>query len=292
MNRVDRLLGTPDVSLWRFDHPPDLEHSDPECEVSPFDAISFVEAGSFEVRIERRTLHFEPGSLFVTSRGLEFSCAHAEDVPTDRCLTVAFDERAVEDLLSADVPRLGPPTAVPSPRDEFLLARLRRCGPSDQIRLELLAGSLYQSIAGRGGPASTAPKPRKSGRGAPVGVGDELGRRVDRAIERIEADYGDLLCLRDLASTAGLSPFHFARVFRDTTGLPPHRYLTAVRLRHAADRLRQGAAVTETCFDVGFGSLSHFITAFRARFGVLPSSAARGARVPTVLASVRGPSSS
>jgi AraC-like DNA-binding protein len=152
--------------------------------------------------------------------------------------------------------------------------------------LELLAGSLYQSIARRGAGGVGG---RKSGAMA-AGVRDELARRVDRAIERIEVDYGDLLCLRDLASTAGLSPFHFARVFRDATGLPPHRYLTAVRLRHAADRLRQGAAVTETCFDVGFGSLSHFITAFRARFGVLPSSAARGARVPTVLASVRGSS--
>ena len=109
MNRVDRLLATPDVTLWRFDHPPDHEHSDPEREVSPFDSINLVEAGHFDIQIEDRRYRFAPGSLFVTSRGLEFSCSHDQEKPTDRCLTVAFDEWAVEDLRSADVPRLARP---------------------------------------------------------------------------------------------------------------------------------------------------------------------------------------
>jgi len=68
-----------------------------------------------------------------------------------------------------------------------------------------------------------------------------------------------------------MSPFHFARLFRETTGTPPHRYLVSVRLREAARRLRQGARVTDACFDVGFGNLSHFVRAFRRTFGVSPS---------------------
>jgi AraC family transcriptional regulator len=77
-----------------------------------------------------------------------------------------------------------------------------------------------------------------------------------------------------------MSPYHLSRVFRNVTGIAPHRYLTAVRLRHAAAMLRRGASVTYTCYATGFGSLSHFITAFGRRFGVSPSAVARGARLP------------
>ena len=57
--------------------------------------------------------------------------------------------------------------------------------------------------------------------------------------------------------SVGVSPFHFARIFRELTGLPPHAYLCRVRLRHAAHHLREGMLVTETCFNSGFQNLSH-----------------------------------
>src|SRR2546422_820605 len=79
------------------------------------------------------------------------------------------------------------------------------------------------------------------------------------------------LNLRGLARSAGMSPFHFARVFRELTDVPPHRYLVAVRLRAAVERLRQGESVTDTCFAVGFNSLGHFIEMFRRTYGVSPS---------------------
>jgi AraC-like DNA-binding protein len=86
-----------------------------------------------------------------------------------------------------------------------------------------------------------------------------------------------------------MSVYHFARVFREMTGLPAHRYLTAVRLRHAAQRLDEGDSVTHTCYAVGFASLSHFVTAFRKRFGVAPSAAAKGARYALLHASLASP---
>jgi AraC-like DNA-binding protein len=72
-------------------------------------------------------------------------------------------------------------------------------------------------------------------------------------------------------------------------GTPPHRFLTGVRLRHAARLLDQGAAVTFTCYEVGFGSLSHFVTAFRKRFGVVPSAARGGVPLHTLRAGVSSP---
>jgi len=68
-----------------------------------------------------------------------------------------------------------------------------------------------------------------------------------------------------------MSPFHFARVFRELVGTPPHRYLLTVRLARAAALLREGTTVTDTCFAVGFGNFSHFIRLFRRTFGVSPS---------------------
>jgi len=90
-------------------------------------------------------------------------------------------------------------------------------------------------------------------------------------------------------AAAGLSPYYFARAFQRFVGVPPHRYLTGVRLRHAARLLDQGAAVTYTCYEVGFGSLSHFVTAFRRRFGVLPSAARRGSPIPPLRAGLSAP---
>ena len=56
-------------------------------------------------------------------------------------------------------------------------------------------------------------------------------------IEKIESDAAQVLTLDDLASEAGLSPFHFVRAFRRTTGLAPHRYLLARRMDLAKNRV-------------------------------------------------------
>ncbi len=70
--------------------------------------------------------------------------------------------------------------------------------------------------------------------------------RVDRAKELIDSGYADALSLTTIAREVGMSTFHFARVFRELEGQPPHRYLTAVRLSEAAARLREGATVSPT----------------------------------------------
>jgi AraC family transcriptional regulator len=279
MNRVALLLRTPAVALWSFDHPPTALHEDPEYEVASQESISFVEEGSFEVRVGGKHWRLAPDTLFVATRGMRFSCKHDCDTPTDRCLSVTYDEQTVEDLRAADVPALRPPLAHSSARQRYLGRRLRSCGPGHELRLELLAGALFESLT-------------RSGASPPVGVegrASPLVPWIDRAVELIEAEFGRPLTLRELAGAAGLSTFHFARAFRELTGLPPHRYLMAVRLSHAAALLEQGAGVTYTCFEVGFGSLSHFITAFRQRFGIIPSDVRRGVRYPALRSSLRAP---
>jgi len=279
MNRVSPQLGTPAVSLAHFDHPPGLEHCDPDHEVAAADSISFVQAGEFDMIVGGRRWRFLPGMMFVATRGMQFACRHEKGRTDDLCLSVAFGEQAVEDLRSAGIPPLVAPAAHLTRRARYLRHRLASCERGDEIRLELLSAALYESLA-----AGDQGTPRRHEPGATA-----VMRRIDRAVERIEQDYARPLSLDHLASTAGMSSFHFARVFRELVGMPPHRYLTAVRLRHAVARLEQGATVSATALDVGFGSLGHFITAFRKRFGVVPSAARRGVRLPSMRAAVSAP---
>lgn len=280
MNRHAVLLRTPAVALVEFDHPVGAEHSDPDHEVSAQESISFVEDGTFHAHVDDAHWTLGPGTLFVTRPGFAFSCRHADDVPTDRCLTVSYSEHAVEDLMRVDLPPLRPPLARMSARRQFLRHRLRSCGAGDEVRLELLAGALFESV--------TANRPS-----APARMDSQLTplmRRIERAVQLIETDYARALTLGDLAAAAGLSTFYFARAFQRFVGVPPHRYLTGVRLRHAATMLDQGAAVTFTCYEVGFGSLSHFVTAFRKRFGVVPSAVRRSGPVHVLRAGLSAPS--
>lgn len=278
MNRVALLLQTPAASLAGFDHPPG-PHTDPEREVAPDHTISFVDEGTFDVEVEGRSWRLEPGSLFVTATGLEFSCRHDCDLPTDRCLSISYAPRTVEDLQLADVPPLRPPLVELSPQRAWLRRRLESCTPGEEVRFELLAGALFESVAA----------PRPSGSHPQGSQLSALTWRIDRAVDLIEADYGRTLTLTDLAEAAGLSAFHFARAFRSLTGLPPHRYLTAVRLRHAVRLLQGGAGVTYTCYEAGFGSLAHFITAFRKRYGIAPSAVRSKDGVSTIRSALSPP---
>src|SRR6185295_1976459 len=195
MNRVAVVLETPAVTLQEFDHPEGDVHYDPDHEVSLHDSISFVEDGTFGAHVDDEHWELKPGTLFLTRRGMPFACRHADEVPTDRCLTVMYSETAVEDLMRADLPALRPPIARMSARRQYLRHRLRSCVRGDEIRLELLAGALFESLAAN----------RQS---APARVDvciTPLMRRIDRAVQLVETDYSRGLTLRDLALAAGLS---------------------------------------------------------------------------------------
>jgi AraC-like DNA-binding protein len=203
--------------------------------------------------------------LFVTTRAIAFACRHGEECPGDRCLSVSYTPAAVEDLRTAGLPALRAAAVRGTARQRFLRHRLRACAPGDGLRAELLAGSLYESMFDRAAADAAAVRAEPS----------DVVRRVARAADLADAEHARPLALAELAAAAGMSRYHFARTFTRLAGLPPHRYLTAVRLRAAAHRLAQGASVTDTCHAVGFASLSHFVTTFRRRFGVTPAAFAR-----------------
>lgn len=264
MNVVTPLARTPAVSVETFAHPPGIEHRDPELEHAASHSVSFVEAGSFRLRLAGAWHEVTPAQIFAATPGLEFACAHADESPRDRCLTVRYAEAAVESLRSAGAAPAPRPLLGLTNRQAYLRCELQ-AEAGDEARTETLAGDLYWSLG-----APTSPRARfRPGQLA------WYAARLRRAKEMIAAHYAEPLALSFLAREAGMSLYHFARVFGELEGESPHQYLLGVRLASAALRLRQGASVTEACYAAGFGSLSHFTTTFRRRFGVRPSTFAR-----------------
>jgi AraC family transcriptional regulator len=97
------------------------------------------------------------------------------------------------------------------------------------------------------------------------------GRRLGRVLDLIEARLGSEISLDELAAEACLSPFHFARRFREATGKTPHRYVTERRIEVAKERLARGyASLVDISLDTGFGSQANFNRVFRKVTGLTP----------------------
>ena len=88
----------------------------------------------------------------------------------------------------------------------------------------------------------------------------------------IETHLHEQIPLATLAKLVRLSPFHFARLFKQSFGEPPHRYVTRRRIERAKHMLARGErSVAEIGFDVGFGESSSFTAAFRKMTGTTPA---------------------
>ncbi|WP_320426976.1 AraC family transcriptional regulator [Roseateles agri] len=93
--------------------------------------------------------------------------------------------------------------------------------------------------------------------------------KVKRAMESRMAEACDL---RLLARLVGLSEGHFARAFKQSVGVPPHRYLLKLRVEAAADLIRSSdRSLTDVSLEVGFSDQSHFTRTFSREMGETPS---------------------
>jgi AraC family transcriptional regulator len=109
-------------------------------------------------------------------------------------------------------------------------------------------------------------------RGEPGPAGELRPGAVDVVAEYTRAHLADVITLDGLAGAVSLSPYHFARSFRATTGMTPHAFVTEHRLMVARDRLQRGnASVTGIALSVGFSNISHFRRLFRRRYGLTPA---------------------
>lgn len=90
-----------------------------------------------------------------------------------------------------------------------------------------------------------------------------LYRRIVQAKLFIDNNFAGKINLDAIADEAFFSKFHFIRLFKMAYGKTPHQYLTVLRIEKAKLLLQNGTSVTDTCFAVGFESLSSFVGLFK-----------------------------
>jgi AraC family transcriptional regulator len=87
----------------------------------------------------------------------------------------------------------------------------------------------------------------------------------------LESNLGAKMSTQDLASIAGLSPFHFSRAFRDSFGDSPHRYLLRRRIEHSQGlMLTTKASLADIALECGLVDQAHFGKLFRRLVGESP----------------------
>jgi AraC-like DNA-binding protein len=106
----------------------------------------------------------------------------------------------------------------------------------------------------------------------PLTVGGLPGARLRRVSEYVDLNLHRNVPLAELSAVAHMSRYHFARLFRQSTGESPHRFVLRRRIDRAKLLLADGARSIEVvAAAVGFRSANHFTTTFRRMVGVTPS---------------------
>src|SRR6185436_6470051 len=195
-------------------------------------SISYVRKGSFGLHCRGKFSELVAGSVLIGHPGDEYICTH-EHVCGDECLSFFLAPELAQ-------------SAADGSSDIGL----------DEIG-QVLASRFVEAVSG---------KPRKSG---PDAARDR--RRAVEAALWIDANSHHQINLEDAAAQAGISPFHFLRLFSEVLGVTPHQYLVRSRLRHAARRLADDdSPVTDIAYDVGFADLSNFVRTFGRAAGASP----------------------
>jgi AraC family transcriptional regulator len=231
-------------------------------------SVSYVRRGSFGYRARGRSFELVAGSILVGHSGDEYMCTH-DPVQADECLSFHFTpgladsiDRGIGVWWSCGVPPL--PELVVLGELAQAAAQGRGDIGLDEMALLLAAKSLEVLSGQERAAATTRPIDRR--------------RAVETALW-IDANSHEALDLNVMARQAGLSPYHFLRMFSIVLGVTPHQYLVRSRLRHAARRLAdETASITDIAFDVGFGDLSNFVRTFHRAAGVSPRDFRRAAR--------------
>jgi len=234
-------------------------------------SISYVRKGSFGCHHRGRFYELAAGSVLVGHPGDDYMCTH-DHVCGDECLSFFFEPDLVDTIGDrTDLWQVGttPPLAELMVLGE--LAQAAADGRSD-IGLDevgcLLAHRFVEVVSSQKRlPAKVTARDRR--------------RAVETALW-IEAHSERPIDLNEAAAQAGVSAFHFLRMFSAVLGVTPHQYLVRSRLRHAARLLADNDRdVTGIAYDVGFNDLSNFVRSFHRAAGVSPlkfRQASRGMR--------------
>jgi AraC-like DNA-binding protein len=224
-------------------------------------SVSFVRRGTFGYRCRGKAHELVAGSVLVGRAGDEFVCTHDHHGGGDECLCFKLAPEVAEHL--GPRPAAWARSVLPPLAELMVLGELAQAAAEgttdialDEAGLELVSRCL--GLAAGASPEVVAPSP-------------VLCRRALETALWLEENASEPIDLDAAATIAGISSYHFLRIFARVVGVTPHQYLVRCRLRHAARRLSDDrASVTRVALDVGFNDVSNFIRTFRRAAGVTP----------------------
>ena len=235
-------------------------------------SLSYVRKGSFGYDTRGHFHELVAGAVMVGHAGDEYTCSHEHHVCGDECLSIQLSPSLADDMgLRKNALRIAcmPPTPELMVYGELAQATGR--GDSD-IGIDEAAILFVNRFI-----ETTSGQPQKA---TPATARDR--RRAVESALWIDAHADSTVDLESTAKTAGVSQFHFLRLFSNVLGVTPHQYLVRARLRRAAKLLADDTRpITSVAFDAGFGDLSNFVRTFHRAAGVSPRrfrDAARGDR--------------
>ena len=94
---------------------------------------------------------------------------------------------------------------------------------------------------------------------------------IKKAVAYIELHFREKVTLQRLSAISGYNPTYFSELFRKFTGETYIERLISLRINYAKALLARGLSVSDACFESGFGSLSNFLSVFKAKCGMPPS---------------------
>jgi AraC family transcriptional regulator len=225
--------------------------------------------GHIDVRLDRgRADGFEGASKYTGSLNLiprDVAAWECANLRYGKRILFQFDLNRLSKALATDLShanfseRLGFSDARVSQLSAFLAAECTERNTLGQLYGDGLAIALCVALTKRQ-PAAT-----QTARG---GLPPHLLRRV---MDYIEQNWDQPIELRNLAAITGLSQSQFGRMFKISTGMPPHRWHLDVRIRRARELLlKDGSCATDVAIATGFADQSHFTKTFRKLVGVSP----------------------
>jgi AraC family transcriptional regulator len=215
-----------------------------------------------------RSVLVRPGDTALVSH--QEIVAHRWDSPC-RLIAAGIDDSSLNEILAEELADRATELWMPAISDGVLKRMLIHL--KDELAIGCPSGRLYgESILvamvgytiPRYGSVRPVLKEYRRGLSTP---------RLRRVLEYIDGYLGTNLGVAELASVAGLSPYHFGKLFRASMGRSVHQYVLDCRIDRARDLLAGRATDLRAVGAlVGLPNASHFSTVFRRRTGVSPSS--------------------
>jgi AraC family transcriptional regulator len=148
------------------------------------------------------------------------------------------------------------------PRTAFRREGIQTGDALDRMYGEALSTALAVHLLREYG--ATVPGPKKQYGGLPR-------EKLVRAVEYIQDQLDTELTVSGIAQAVRLSPYHFTRLFKESTGQSPYQYVVEARVRKAKELLTTGNfTISEVAYHVGFVDQSHLTRHFKRVFGLPP----------------------